>query len=81
MSLLVYIYLLISCNKYSKILYLIDFRNFHKVFGKSRKRQACKILDRNSLFVFHIIVALKTSQVELIVCSSAYPTSLEMSLM
>jgi len=54
MSLLVDIYLLILCNNYSKILYLIYLRNFHKVFDKSRKRQACKILDRNSLFVFHI---------------------------
>jgi len=56
MSLLVYIYLPILCNNYSKILYLIDLRSFDKVFDKSRKRQACKILDRNILFVFHIIV-------------------------
>jgi len=44
MSLLAYIYLLILCNNCSKILYLIYLRNFHKVFDKSRKRQACKIL-------------------------------------
>jgi len=57
MSLLVLVYLLILCNHYSKILYLVDLRNFHKVFGKSRKRPACKILDRNISFVFHINVA------------------------
>jgi len=57
MYLLVYIYLLILCNNYSKILYLIDLRNFDKVFGKCRKMQACKILDRNISFIFHIIVA------------------------
>jgi len=57
MSLLVYIYLLILCNNYSKILYLINLRNFDKVFGKSRKNEACKVLDRNISFIFHIIVA------------------------
>jgi len=80
MSSLVYIYLLILCDNYSKILNLIDLRNFDKVFGKSRESQACKILDRNVLFVFHIIVALQTFQVELVVYSSAYPTFLEISL-
>jgi len=93
-SLLVYIYLLILCNNYSKILYLIDLRNFHKVFDKSRKRQACKIQNpryRNSWFVFPDIetvglyfiylLILQTFLVELVVYSSAYPILLEMSLM
>jgi len=42
MSLLAYIHLFILCNNYSNILYLIDVRNSHKVFGKSRKGRHAK---------------------------------------